>query len=74
MYLGKKTPQFKYQVAEKTLLVGLGSTVFRDAVYTSHEVYIDDEQVQWFEDTVKACPAEEGWKIFVFTHAPPMVS
>jgi hypothetical protein len=44
--LGKPTPQFKRLIAEKTLLVGLGSTVFRDAVYTSHEVFIDDEQVR----------------------------
>ena len=43
-------------------------------VYTSHEVFIDDQQVEWFEKTVKECPASEGWKIFVFTHAPPMGS
>jgi len=72
--LKKPTPQFKRQIADKTLLIGLGSTVFRDAVYTSHEVYIDDEQVNWFEQTVSECPAEDGWKIFVFTHAPPMGS
>lgn len=35
---GKETPQFCRQIAEKTLLVGLCSTVFRDAKYTSHEV------------------------------------
>ena len=29
------------------------------------------EQLQWFEDTLKSHPADEGWKIFVFTHAPP---
>ena len=68
---GKPTPQFKRQIAEKTLLVGLTSTVFRDAVYTSHEVTIDKEQLAWFEETIKSHPAEEGWKIFVFTHAPP---
>jgi hypothetical protein len=70
----KPHPQFKRLIAEKTLLVGLGSTVFRDAVYTSHEVFIDDEQVNWFEKTVQECPASEGWRIFVFTHAPPMGS
>ena len=93
-YFGKPTPQFKRQIAKKTLLVGLGSTVFRDAgtlhsmhnsftnvliyllllVYTSHEVFIDDAQVDWFEKTIRECPASEGWKIFVFTHAPPMGS
>lgn len=55
-------------------MVGLGSTVFRDAVYTSHEVYIDEEQVEWFEKTIKECPAEDGWRVFVFSHAPPMGS
>ncbi len=38
----KPTPQFIRQIADKTLLLGLGSTVFRDAKYTSHEVTIDD--------------------------------
>jgi len=52
--------------------VGLGSTVFRDAVYTSHEVTIDDAQIKWFEEVVTSHKAEDGWKIFVFTHAPPM--
>eukprot|EP00559_Dactyliosolen_fragilissimus_P001752 CAMPEP_0184861780 /NCGR_PEP_ID=MMETSP0580-20130426/6383_1 /TAXON_ID=1118495 /ORGANISM="Dactyliosolen fragilissimus" /LENGTH=552 /DNA_ID=CAMNT_0027359395 /DNA_START=260 /DNA_END=1918 /DNA_ORIENTATION=- len=68
---GKPTPHFSRLVAEKTLLVGLGSTVFREAQYTSHEVTIDDEQIEWFEQTLKDHPSTEGWKIFVFTHAPP---
>jgi hypothetical protein len=67
----KPTPQFCREIAEKTLMVGLGSTVFREAQYTSHEVIIDDEQIAWFEKLVKDKPASEGWKIFVFTHAPP---
>lgn len=67
----KPTPQFIRQIADKTLLVGLTSTVFRDAKYTSHEVTIDAKQLEWFEETVKAHPAEDGWKLFVFTHAPP---
>merc|ERR1719203_684228 len=74
MYLkshGKETPQFCREVADKTLLVGMGSTLFRDAVYTSHEVTIDQAQIDWFEDLVRTHPAEEGWKVFVFTHAPP---
>ena len=74
MYLrvhNKPTAHFVREIAEKTLLVGLGSTVFRDAKYTSHEVTIDDEQIAWFEETLKAHPSSEGWKIFVFTHAPP---
>lgn len=64
---GKPTPHFSRLVAEKTLLVGLGSTVFREAQYTSHEVTIDDEQIEWFEQTLKDHPSTEGWKIFVFT-------
>mmetsp|Transcript_16004 Transcript_16004/g.29024 ORF Transcript_16004/g.29024 Transcript_16004/m.29024 type:complete len:611 (-) Transcript_16004:385-2217(-) len=67
----KETPQFCRQIAEKTLLVGLGSTVFREAKFTSHEVIIDDDQIQWFEELMKSKPADEGWRIFVFSHAPP---
>jgi len=70
----KETMQFVRQIAEKTLLVGLGSTVFRAAKFTSHEVTIDDEQIAWFEKLVEEHPAEEGWKIFMFTHAPPIGS
>ena len=72
--LGKPTPQFKRLIAEKTLLVGLGSTSFRTAPFTSHEVCIDNEQIEWFEQTIKDCPASEGWRVFVFSHAPPMGS
>jgi len=68
--LGKETPQFCHEVAEKVLLVGLGSTAFRTATYTSHEVSIDAKQLAWFEETIEAHPASEGWQIFVFSHAP----
>lgn len=68
---GKPHPHFFRQIADKTLLVGLSSTVFRDAEFTSHEVTVDDEQIAWFEDMLQKHPAEEGWRIFVFTHAPP---
>ena len=68
--LGKKHPQFCHEVAEKTLVVGLGSTKFRSAQYTSHEVVVDDEQIVWFEKTIADHPAEDGWKIFCFSHAP----
>ena len=67
----KESPQFMRQIADKTLLVGLTSTIFREAKYTSHEVTIDQEQIDWFENVVKTHPAADGWKIFVFTHAPP---
>jgi len=68
--LGKKTPQFAHEIAEKTLVVGLGSTKFRTAIYTSHEVSVDDEQIAWFEQTIADHPAEDGWKVFCFSHAP----
>jgi hypothetical protein len=67
----KPTPQFVREIAEKTLLVGLCSTVFRGAKYTSHEVIIDDEQMAWFEQLLIDHPAADGWKVFMFTHAPP---
>jgi len=68
--MGKETPQFAHEIAPKTLLVGLGSTVFRDATYTSHEVFADAGQVAWFEKTIAEHPAEDGWNVFCFSHAP----
>lgn len=68
---GKPTPQFCREVATKTVLIGLGSTVFRSAPYTSHEVIIDDAQMAWFQDFLETHPADDGWKVFMFTHAPP---
>uniref|UniRef100_A0A7S4F2E1 Calcineurin-like phosphoesterase domain-containing protein n=1 Tax=Chrysotila carterae TaxID=13221 RepID=A0A7S4F2E1_CHRCT len=70
----KPTPQFSRLIADKTMLVGLCSTVFRSAKYTSHEVIIDDEQLRWFEKLLEDHPADEGWKLFVFSHAPPIGS
>lgn len=72
--LGKPTAYFKREIAPKVLMLGLGSTVFRESTYTSHEVFIDKEQIKWFQKTVEDHPAEDGWKIFVFSHAPPMGS
>jgi len=69
-HLGKETPQFCHEVAEKVLIVGLGSTAFRTAQYTSHEVSIDAKQLEWFERTIEEHPASDGWQIFVFSHAP----
>lgn len=67
----KPTPQFVREIADKTLLVGLCSTIFRGAKYTSHEVIIDDKQLAWFEQFLIEHPADDGWKVFMFTHAPP---
>jgi len=66
----KPTPQFCRQIGEKTLLLGLSTVRFRDAPYSSHEVHINNEQLDWFQRTVEAHPANEGWKILVFSHAP----
>ena len=71
--LGKPTPNFLREISPKVLLLGLGSVLFRNAQYTSHEVFIDAKQIDWFEEVARTHPAEEGWRIFVFTHAPPMV-
>eukprot|EP00522_Entomoneis_paludosa_P006244 CAMPEP_0172447544 /NCGR_PEP_ID=MMETSP1065-20121228/6833_1 /TAXON_ID=265537 /ORGANISM="Amphiprora paludosa, Strain CCMP125" /LENGTH=629 /DNA_ID=CAMNT_0013198869 /DNA_START=61 /DNA_END=1950 /DNA_ORIENTATION=- len=68
---GKPTAHFCREIADKTLLVGLGSTIFREAPYTSHEVIVDQDQIDWFQQLLQDKPADEGWKIFVFTHAPP---
>ena len=68
---GKSTPHFCREVADKTVLVGLGSTVFRDAPFTSHEVIIDQEQMAWFQNFLETHPADDGWKVFCFSHAPP---
>jgi len=47
--------------------IGLSTTRFRDSPNICHEVYIDEDQVRWFENTL----AENSEKdIFVFTHAP----
>jgi len=66
----KKTAQFSHQIAEKTVLIGLGSTKFRSAEYTSHEVVVDDAQVAWFKEEIAKYPAEDGWNVFCFSHAP----
>ena len=72
--LNKPSPNFLREIAPKVLLVGLGSVLFRDAPYTSHEVVIDEAQIKWFEQLTATHKAEDGWRIFVFSHAPPMGS
>ena len=66
----KPTPQFCKQIGDKTLLVGLSTVRFRDAPCSSHECHIDDDQLEWFLQTIRSHPAEDGWKILVFSHAP----
>jgi hypothetical protein len=66
----KTTPYFSTYISDKTLLIGLSTVRFRDAPYSSHEVYVDDQQVEWFQHIVESHPFEDGWKILVFSHAP----
>jgi hypothetical protein len=40
----------------------------------SSQVTVDEKQIAWFEDLLENHPAEDGWKIFCFTHAPPIGS
>lgn len=68
----KKAPQFCTEVADKTLCVGLSTVRFRSAQWSSHEVYVDSQQIKWFESVLEAHPASEGWNVIVFTHAPIM--
>lgn len=65
-------PQFSRYIGKRTLLLGLSTTRFRDAPYSSHEVYIDDEQLDWFRAMVESHSQSDGWTILVFSHAPPM--
>jgi hypothetical protein len=51
------------------LLVGLSTVRFRDAPGSCHEVYVDPEQLAWFEATLAA---HRDVPTLVFSHAPPM--
>jgi len=70
----KRTPHFCTEIAEKVLCVGLSTVRFRDTAYSSHEVYIDEEQIEWFDRVLEHHSAKDGWKVLVFTHAPIMGS
>mmetsp|Transcript_7724 Transcript_7724/g.21988 ORF Transcript_7724/g.21988 Transcript_7724/m.21988 type:complete len:387 (+) Transcript_7724:84-1244(+) len=50
------------------LLIGLSTVRFRSNEFSVHEVFIDDEQLQWFKRTV-ADNADRP--VVVFSHAPP---
>ncbi len=66
----KDTPQFSRYLGDRTLLLGLSTVRFRAAPYSSHEVHVNRQQIDWFVDMVESHPAKEGWKILVFSHAP----
>jgi hypothetical protein len=67
---GKDTPCFSRTIGDRTLLLGLSTVRFRDAPYSSHEVHVDDDQIEWFQKMVESHPESDGWKILVFSHAP----
>ncbi len=69
---GLKAPTFCHRIGRKTLCVGLSTTRFRSAPFSSHEVYIPRSQTTWLENVLKEHPEEDGWRVLVFTHAPPM--
>jgi len=66
----KTIPYFSRIIGERTLLLGLSTVRFRDAPYSSHEIHVDDDQIEWFRQMVESHPDSDGWKIMVFSHAP----
>ena len=44
----KPTPQFCRKIGEKTLMIGLSTVRFRSAPFSSHEVHVDDAQLEWY--------------------------
>lgn len=53
----------------RVLAVGLSTTRFRSNKYSVHEVYVDEEQLQWLEALLSA---NSNRPVVVFTHAPPI--
>ncbi|KAA8495588.1 hypothetical protein FVE85_1743 [Porphyridium purpureum] len=65
-------PVFRREIpGSDIVLLGMSTVRFREARGSSHEVYIDDEQLSWFDAQLAKCEME-GKRAFVFTHAPPM--
>ena len=63
------SPYWSADLGDSVLAVGLCTTRFRDAVHSSHEVYVDDHQLAWFEGIVRDHPDH---RVLVFSHAPPL--
>ncbi|BDA46759.1 probable 3',5'-cyclic adenosine monophosphate phosphodiesterase Cpd at N-terminal half [Coccomyxa sp. Obi] len=49
--------------------IGISTVRFRSNAFSAHEVYIDDEQLSWFKDTLSAAGQRP---VIVFSHAPPL--
>jgi len=68
--------QRHYWAAElgDTLCIGMSTVRFRSNAFSVHEVFIDEEQLAWFEATLQR---SAGRPVVVFTHVRcplPMVS
>ena len=63
--------QRHYWAAElgSVLCLGLSTVRFRGNKDSVHEVFVDDEQLIWFEQQLES---SAGRPVFVFTHAPPL--
>lgn len=55
------------------MFVGLSTTKFRSNPFSVHEIYINDEQMSFFEDCLEKATAQ-NMPVVVFTHAPIMGS
>ena len=62
---------FRDKVVSFTMLL---FTTFLRHHFSSHEVFVDQKQMDWFEQQLSSHPAEDGWIVLVFSHAPPMGS
>lgn len=49
--------------------IGLSTVRFRSNAYSVHEVYVDDAQVEWFDQLLASLPDDRP--VVVLTHAPP---
>ncbi|CAK0785880.1 hypothetical protein CVIRNUC_009093 [Coccomyxa viridis] len=52
----------------QVVCLGISTTRFRSNAFSAHEVYIDEEQMEWFKGALQAAA---GRPVIVFSHAPP---
>lgn len=51
------------------ICLGLSTVRFRSNKDSVHEIFVDPQQLAWFEEQLVA---SEGRPVIVFTHAPPL--
>ena len=56
--------------AGPAVLVGISSTRFRSNAFAHHEVYVDEQQLEWLRGVLETLEPEKP--VVVFSHAPPM--